>query len=1168
MFRSKNQRQARKASHQPRRRQIETLEERRLMAVDLDQSVFSPEAFIEAMDFMYEDNIMGYAYTVNYNGEANADVGFGGWARSTLEDSPLLYFPSTRIEVASVSKIITTVATLQLLEQVYGDIDYGLDRPLMSFLPTDWGTGDNVEWITMRHLLRHTSGYGEGGNNDAPNEAGINFENFNNNNWSNLQTMLVQDHIATDVVADPDYVTPRWPRRYNNANFTLLSKVVIPKLLDMEQDYTAANLAAAGITDPDAFTGQLYADYVRANVFEPLGILGASMDINEGSTANALSYSGPNDITPGVSMTDEQDNGGAFGWKLSANDLGRFVHGVEYNNSILSASARQLMHDENLGWSPQGAGDGSAQRIVNAFGPLYNHGGLRGFGGGSRMLAEIMVFPGGIEAAVVINSNRGLLPLANPDDTLHAAYTNAWTDIVFDGTDEADDFEIRLSTSVGRPSLELVMNGDVQFSRWIDTLDTLTINGLGGNDTFDVDALPAGVELVINGGQHNDVLTLADVSGNLEAVANVTFNGGSGNDSMTINDANNAYDTYLNSRYNITATTLWRGAATGNPADPLGEARVDYSGVEHLELTTGDQADDFYVASTVAISTTINASGGDDSLFASPFGGKLDAVAGLQFNGDDGTDSVLINDMNNPYDTALNSQYEVSSTGVSRYGSHPVPQVPFVTKAIGFQATENLTLFTGDNNDVVNVASTPDGETLIETGGGSDTLYVTQAAGNLELAAGLTFNAGTGSNNSLIIHDENNPYETLVNRPYSVTPVSVTRYAAQPGLWLGAEVGITYSGVQTLELNTGDESDTIEVHGLQLLGDASSIDATFNTAGGDDTLVVTPNDGNMEYVEDLQFNGGEGSDSVIVHDENNTYATGLNGNYTVTSSSVSRYRSNANIWTPFAETAINFDGVEHVQLHAGAGGDTIQVEDVESLDSIAIYGGNPTRTPGDTLQLLAPPAASTAWVPSNSEFGAGQAMIDETMISYWEIETVDTDFATPNPESDAFGDFDGNGVVDGDDLTHPLLGYHARYGNGLNGSHFMAWMQHHGQKVPAPSNTKLTQSFSLLVLDDATLETEPIAAAVVTDEAPAIWGAHGLVATKERTQSLADRDIAFSQYAGPEHSAEVGSLTPTPLESTKTSQKVDTLAIEREAKNHELAVDQLFAEFESEALVV
>ena len=47
------------------------------------------------------------------------------------------------------------------------------------------------------------------------------------------------------------------------------------------------------------------------------------------------------------------------------------------------------------------------------------------------------------------------------------------------------------------------------------------------------------------------------------------------------------------------------------------------------------------------------------------------------------------------------------------------------------------------------------------------------------------------------------------------------------------------------------------------------------------------------------------------------------------------------------------------------------------------------------------------------------------------------------------GDFDGSGVVDDTDLTHPTLGWEVRYGNDLHGSEYLTWQQEFAGSSPA-----------------------------------------------------------------------------------------------------------------------
>ena len=61
-------------------------------------------------------------------------------------------------------------------------------------------------------------------------------------------------------------------------------------------------------------------------------------------------------------------------------------------------------------------------------------------------------------------------------------------------------------------------------------------------------------------------------------------------------------------------------------------------------------------------------------------------------------------------------------------------------------------------------------------------------------------------------------------------------------------------------------------------------------------------------------------------------------------------------------------------------------------------------------------------------------------------------------------DFDVNGVVDGNDLTDPVLGWEARFGADLDGSDFLQWQQQLGSGVPLETvSTAVPEPTSLLL---------------------------------------------------------------------------------------------------------
>jgi CubicO group peptidase (beta-lactamase class C family) len=76
--------------------------------------------------------------------------------------------PSTQFPIASITKVFTAIAVMQLIEQGKLELDQPVTRYLRDYLPE---TGDR---ITIRHLLSHTSGMPDFGQiSDFPKKAGL-----------------------------------------------------------------------------------------------------------------------------------------------------------------------------------------------------------------------------------------------------------------------------------------------------------------------------------------------------------------------------------------------------------------------------------------------------------------------------------------------------------------------------------------------------------------------------------------------------------------------------------------------------------------------------------------------------------------------------------------------------------------------------------------------------------------------------------------------------------------------------------------------------------------------------------------------------------------------------------------------------------------------------------
>jgi len=963
-------------------RGFETLEDRRMLAVVIGESTFDPQTYASNMNSLLDGNVMGYAHAVNYDGVDNAAFDAGGLARTAADDPERDFGVTTKIEVASVTKMITAVALIQLLDALPGSLDDALDRPLQDFMPSDWDPGASVGFITMRHLLRHTSGLQEGdpSDNDPSNDnngVNINFNMFNNNNWANLETLLEADIPASNGLPflDPEYAFPRWARSYNNVNTTILAKVVMPALILPTQDFSADKLEDIGITPDkvDGYTGQIYSDYVIANVFEPSSIFAVSMDIDEGSTNNAMSYAGPTDAAPGAAMVDRLETGGAFGWKLSARQLARFLDGMQNNDAILSPEARQFMTDERLGWELPKT-DASEQAIIARFGPLFGHGGRQtASAGGQRFRSQIMVFPGGVEAATVVNSDNAADPTGDIEDAMRVAYLNAWPAITFEGSLDDDTFEIDVNTSGPQDSLEITLNGNVVFSQWVDTLQSLTINGLGGNDVFRVLALPDEIELVLNGGTGddefyvdsvangalvtlngeagNDTFSASDTPRNLESVNLITFHGGADEDTVMLNDHINNNPFAHAHIYFISSKQLHRQA--GAPGF-IYDVDLFFSDVESITFDASlAPFDDFVEVLGVRGSLTVNTYDGNDSIDVAGLTRNLDDVNGLTVNAGFGSDSITIFDQKSPWQGPKFQTYQVLDAEVSRFAQDAASPL-LVDVSVQMSGIETLDLFTSDNDDVVAIANMPTFAGTIDAGEGDDTIYTT--SGNLEDVDDLIIIGGKGED-VVMLDDGSNPYGVPADGSFppgiptaNIYEVSTSRVrrdgsGTPPNYSVPTDIAIFYEGVEHLRLTSGDQGDEIYISG----GGAWTTDVILGA--GNDVVHASPLEQNIEFVDGLTVHGAAGEDALILYDAHNPYSHVLSNQYEVAAGHVSRYRD------------VNGPGQTHLPPGtdpADAVGVLVQMVSVELLDLTA--GGE-----DDVIEVISSTSKATTIDANNGD---------------------------------------------------------------------------------------------------------------------------------------------------------------------------------------------------------
>ena len=219
----------------------------------------------------------------------------------------------TRFNTASITKLFTTVAILQLIDRGALSLQTGV----VEFL----GLMDTTisRQVTVYHLLTHTSGIGD----DADEEAGESYESL----WQTTPNYTVRQtrDFLPQFLHKPPNSAPGSGCRYNNAGFILLGLMI------------------------EQISGLSYRDYIHRHLFEPLGMQhsgfmnmdGVFHDIAEGyirvtDAAGAAQPWRKNIYSyPPIGSPD----GGAY---ATAGDLDLFIRSL-YRGDVLSADLTQAL---------------------------------------------------------------------------------------------------------------------------------------------------------------------------------------------------------------------------------------------------------------------------------------------------------------------------------------------------------------------------------------------------------------------------------------------------------------------------------------------------------------------------------------------------------------------------------------------------------------------------------------------------------------------------------------------------------------------------------------------------------------------------------------------------------------------------------------------------------
>lgn len=196
----------------------------------------------------------------------NSDIIFtSGYGLADLEkNTPIDSL--TNFRLASVTKQFTAMCILMLHEQ--GKLS--LDDRLSKFFPDFPEYADN---ITLEHLLQHTSGM-------------LAYEDY----IDDTVTVQLKDRDVLDIVMarDSTYFEPGTKYRYSNSGYAVLAMII------------------------EKVSGLTFAEYLKQNIFDPLGMTG-TVAFEEGISEVPNRAFGYNDTDSGMVFSDQSRTSAVLG---------------------------------------------------------------------------------------------------------------------------------------------------------------------------------------------------------------------------------------------------------------------------------------------------------------------------------------------------------------------------------------------------------------------------------------------------------------------------------------------------------------------------------------------------------------------------------------------------------------------------------------------------------------------------------------------------------------------------------------------------------------------------------------------------------------------------------------------------------------------------------------
>jgi N-acyl-D-amino-acid deacylase len=359
------------------------------------------------LDIMDRHGIPGAAFAVARDGKLLLAKGYG-WANVTTGAAAE---PTTLFGLASLSKPVTAVATLKLVEQGKLGLDdavFGILRDVQA--PAGARVDPRLADVTVRQCLNHSGGWDRGVKGDP-----VNWEPQICRAYRVRAPLSPRQFIEFMLSRSLDF-KPGTEQKYSNVGFVILGEVIAK------------------------VSGQPYDRYVIDNVLKPMGITRAGLHAFDGKymvgeavrclagTLVAL----PAMLLPMINA--------AGGWSASVVDMARFLTNLDGSRGepVLGEKTRQLMIEqpadplkprENGTWF--GLGWDSVVVKDKTFG-YYKDGSYQG------MRTFMKRLPGGVNWALLYNASMEF----DPQDTRLAANTVQEVHQLVEGNDKYPDVDL------------------------------------------------------------------------------------------------------------------------------------------------------------------------------------------------------------------------------------------------------------------------------------------------------------------------------------------------------------------------------------------------------------------------------------------------------------------------------------------------------------------------------------------------------------------------------------------------------------------------------------------------------------------------------------------------------------------------------------------------------